>query len=243
MHPNIGPRLISGRHPRRTTTCRETAVAGPIPDGTSPTDLVGTGAKSMGQLPADSLLAVPTRAYQSGGALIHALPARRAHTARPPPPAHHRLGQVAAATPASRPFVLASLRALRLDPGAPTPAPGWPGEGSASAAHNKITQHLLTGPFHTSAVLHVLRSGEHPHGVRSPALCLRGSTDLYPSAQRVCESGYSDWCQYRMAVSDRPSPMRPDRTWARTSDSGTHSMRSASLGSLGSPTWTAPSAT
>ena len=58
------------------------------PTALRPTDLVGMGAKSMGQLPADSLLAVPTRAYQSGGALIHALPARRDHTARPPPPSH-----------------------------------------------------------------------------------------------------------------------------------------------------------
>ena len=85
MPPIVGPELISGSGPRRLTTCRETAVAGPIPVGTSPTDLVGMGAISLGQLPADSLLAVPTRAYQSGGALIHALPARRDHTARPPP--------------------------------------------------------------------------------------------------------------------------------------------------------------
>ena len=45
----------------------------------------GMGAMSMGQLTADSLLAVPTRAYHSGSALIHALPARRDHNARPPP--------------------------------------------------------------------------------------------------------------------------------------------------------------
>ena len=86
MRSIFGRRFISGRCPRKTTTCRETAVAGLIPVGTSPTDLIGTGARSLGQLPADSLLAVPTRAYQSGGALIHALPARRVHTARPPPP-------------------------------------------------------------------------------------------------------------------------------------------------------------
>ena len=85
MNPIFGQQLISDRCPTRTTTCRETAVAGPIPGGTSPTDLIGMGEISMGQLPADSLLAVPTRAYQSGGALIHALPARRDHSARPPP--------------------------------------------------------------------------------------------------------------------------------------------------------------
>ena len=71
--------------PEKTHDVPETAVAGPIPVGTSPTDLFGTGAISLGQLPADSLLAVPIRAYQFGGELIHALPARRDHTARPPP--------------------------------------------------------------------------------------------------------------------------------------------------------------
>jgi len=85
MTPIVGLELISCSSPRRLTTCRETAVAGPIPVGTSPTDLFGTGAISLGQLPADSLLAVPIRAYQSGGELIHALPARRDHNARPPP--------------------------------------------------------------------------------------------------------------------------------------------------------------
>jgi hypothetical protein len=90
MPPIVGRELISGARPKRLTTCRETAVAGPIPDGTSPTDPVGTGAVRLGQLPADSLHPVPTREHQSGGELIHALPARRDHSARPPPSASGR---------------------------------------------------------------------------------------------------------------------------------------------------------
>ena len=86
MNPIFGQQLISDRCPTKTTTCPETAVAGPIPGGTSPTDLIGMGEISLGQLPADSLLAVPTRDYHSGGALIHALPARRDHSARRLPP-------------------------------------------------------------------------------------------------------------------------------------------------------------
>lgn len=79
--------LISGAQSTLTTTCRETADAGQIPDGTSPGSSQAMGAGRLGQHPADSLLAVPTRENQSGGALIPELPARRAHPSRPPPSA------------------------------------------------------------------------------------------------------------------------------------------------------------
>jgi hypothetical protein len=43
-------------------------------------------------------------------------------------------------------------------------------------------------------------------------------------------------------VSDRPSRTAPLVTRARTSSTGTHSIRSLSQRSTGSPTWVAPSA-
>ncbi len=81
----VGRRHVGDRCPNQTTTCRETAVAGPIPAGTLPASTIGMGADSQGQQPADPRLAVPTREHQPGGAPTHALPARRAHSARPPP--------------------------------------------------------------------------------------------------------------------------------------------------------------
>lgn len=86
----VGRGHVGDHRPNLTTTCRETAVAGQIPAGTLPTSTIGTGANSQGQQPADPRLAVPTREHQPGGAPTHALPARRAHSARPPPAASVR---------------------------------------------------------------------------------------------------------------------------------------------------------
>jgi hypothetical protein len=63
---------------------------------------------------------------------------------------------VAAATPASRPFVLASLRALRLDPEAPSPAQFrlTTDQSLVSRAEKPIPTQVsrpLDMPFHISA--------------------------------------------------------------------------------------------
>ena len=85
MHLIVGRGHVGDRFLNMTTTCRETAVAGPIPAGTLPTSTIGMSADSQGQQPADPRLAVLTREHQPGGAPTPALPARRAHSARPPP--------------------------------------------------------------------------------------------------------------------------------------------------------------
>ena len=102
------------------TMRRRPAVAGPIPGGTMPRQRRCEA--SQGHLPADSRHAVPIREHQCGGQPIHQPPAHRRVLGARPPPVIWRGGRVAAATPASRPFVLATLRALRLDSEAPSPA-------------------------------------------------------------------------------------------------------------------------
>ncbi len=68
-----------------TTTRRDAAAAGPIPE--SPMPRPGRGEFSQGPLPAHRRRAVPTREYQCGGQPIHTVPARRPipQAARPPP--------------------------------------------------------------------------------------------------------------------------------------------------------------
>ena len=108
-----------------STTRRGTAVAGKIPVLSMPSGPAATRAPLVrGAIPRKADMRVPIRVQQSGGEPIHSAPTRRRDPrARPPPPCRDpHQGGVAAATPASRPFVLASLRALRLDPGAPSPA-------------------------------------------------------------------------------------------------------------------------
>jgi hypothetical protein len=71
-----------------TTTRRDAAAAGPIPE--SPMPRPGHGEFSQGHLPAHRRRAVPTREYQCGGQPIHTVPARRPipQAARPPPSPH-----------------------------------------------------------------------------------------------------------------------------------------------------------
>jgi hypothetical protein len=68
-----------------TTTRRDAAAAGPIPE--SPMPRPGRGEISQGHLPAHRRRAVPTREYQCGGQPIHTVPARRSilQAARSPP--------------------------------------------------------------------------------------------------------------------------------------------------------------
>ena len=71
-----------------TTTRRDAAAAGPIPE--SPMPRPRRGEFSQGHLPAHRRRAVPTREYQCGGQPIHTVPARRPipQAARPPPSQH-----------------------------------------------------------------------------------------------------------------------------------------------------------
>jgi hypothetical protein len=71
-----------------TTTRRDAAAAGPIPE--SPMPRHGPSDNGQGHLPAHRRRAVPTRQYQCGGQPIHTVPARRPipQAARPPPPQH-----------------------------------------------------------------------------------------------------------------------------------------------------------
>jgi hypothetical protein len=85
--------LLLLRSPRRSApevpgvhrTRQLPAVAGQIPVQTLLAGHPG-GALSLGQLPADTHIAVPTRVHESGGGPIHDRLARPASTgARPPP--------------------------------------------------------------------------------------------------------------------------------------------------------------
>ena len=86
--------LEIGRGGEMTTTRRDAAAAGPIPE--SPMPRPRRGEFSQGHLPAHRRRAVPTREYQCGGQPIHTVPARRPiptlpdrhhhSTPRPPPP-------------------------------------------------------------------------------------------------------------------------------------------------------------
>src|ERR1700752_3323655 len=96
---------------------RGTAAATRTPARTMPHP---PGAPSHGHLSANSRTAVPTRVHQSGGQ-PHPAPAHGRALTRPPPTPHGVNG-VAAATPLSTSFVLASLRALHVDSEAPPPA-------------------------------------------------------------------------------------------------------------------------
>jgi hypothetical protein len=87
MPPTVGRSPIGATAPARARTRRSTADAGTTPEISLPRPQ-RHDATRVGQLPAHSRLAVPTREHQSGGPPIHAAPTRSWPTsARPPPPA------------------------------------------------------------------------------------------------------------------------------------------------------------
>jgi hypothetical protein len=129
---------------------RAPAAAGPIPVATT-TRQRPKVAISVGHPSAQSPCAVPTREHQYGGQATISCPAHDRALDRAPPP-QAPPGDVAAATPASRPVVLAPLRALRLDPGAPPPAQPSKQPRTSGSARNKRAAHSpLDKPFHISS--------------------------------------------------------------------------------------------
>src|SRR6266540_3730606 len=105
-----------------STTRRDTAAAGPIPAGNPTiTNRGDTDGQILGHLPANRRTAIPTREHHCGGAPIQRRPGASSST-RTTTTSEVTGRRLAAATPASRSFVLAALRALHLDPGAPPPA-------------------------------------------------------------------------------------------------------------------------
>jgi len=88
MPPTVGRSPIGATAPARARTRRSTADAGTTPEISLPRPQ-RHDATRVGQLPAHSRLAVPTREHQSGGPPIHAAPTRSWPTlARPPPTGH-----------------------------------------------------------------------------------------------------------------------------------------------------------
>ncbi len=86
-----------------------------------------------------------------------------------------------------------------------------------------------------------LASGYRVIAVSKPA----GLVTLFARRVVTCRPSY--WISpnasvYETAVIERPSSISPSRTIRRTSSTGTHSIRSDSPGSVGSPTCVAPSA-
>lgn len=98
---------VSGVHRMR----QPAAVAGQIPVKSVLAGHPGS-VFSLGQHPADTHIAVPTRGHESGGGPIHDRLAHPASTGARPPPVGTTGSDVAAAAQRSRSFVLASLRAL-----------------------------------------------------------------------------------------------------------------------------------
>src|ERR1700738_1945241 len=99
-----------------------------------------TLAVSEGQLPANSRHATSTRESQSGSGSSHdPAPAHHPHPPRSPPSPPSPAPAIGGPSPvASRPYVLAPLRALRLDPtrpAPPTPKPGRRRQENASHSH------------------------------------------------------------------------------------------------------------
>jgi hypothetical protein len=111
--------------------------------------------RSTRAIPRKTDMRVSIRVQQSGGEPIHSAPTRRRDQALPPPgsPAPPNRDGVAAATPASRPFVLASLRALRLDPRGPSPAHshGRPSQERLGRAQKGASPSSLTGRSTTAS--------------------------------------------------------------------------------------------
>lgn len=175
-----------------SATRRGTAVAGKIPVLSMPSGPAATRARLVrGTIPRKTDMRVPIRVQQSGGEPIHSAPTRRRDPrARPPPKSGGTpaLGGVAAATPASRPFVLASLRALRLDPGAPSPAHSACTTKPLAARSRPKTRFalIIDKPFHNSL------AGTRGHLPDSPAwlLCVVHSSGpgSAPSARELLRS-------------------------------------------------------
>jgi hypothetical protein len=88
MLSTMGGPPIGAIAPASTRTRRSTADAGTIPEISVPRR-GGRDATRVGQLPAQSRLAVPTREHQSGGPPIHAAPTRSWPTSARPPPGRH----------------------------------------------------------------------------------------------------------------------------------------------------------
>jgi hypothetical protein len=154
---------------------RAPAAAAPIPVTTMTAP--ATAAISMGHPAAQRPPATPTRAHQSGGQPT-SRPAHHRTLNHSPPLTTGRWGDVAAATPASRSYVLASLRALHLDPEAPTPAQQQPSPEPVGPARPKNQPHAHQPTRLTNRSTSVVTDRTRGHGSITQAHDPAGEDEL-----------------------------------------------------------------